>query len=148
MSGPRAPRLPFGRSIMDTPPARPPAAPPPPVAPARRRRRPFLILLLVSLVGAGAVAGWWRTRARPAVPPAVPERLRPEATAAITGARNEVVKNPASGPAWGVLGLNFTAHGLDDQAAECFREAHRLAPDSDRWPYLLALYYQTDGRDP
>lgn len=108
----------------------------------------MLILLLVALVGAGAVAGWWRTRTRPAVPPAVPEGLRPEVAAAITAARNEVVKNPTNGPAWGVLGLNFTAHGLDDQAAECFREAHRLAPDSDRWPYLLALYYQTDARDP
>jgi tetratricopeptide (TPR) repeat protein len=59
-----------------------------------------------------------------------------------------VVANPKSAAAWGHLGLVFTAHGFDDQAAECFREAHRLDKADDRWPYMLGLYYLSDRRDP
>ncbi len=118
-------------------------------APSRRRRRLVLVLLL-GLMGAFAVVGWWRwQRPRPPVPPAIPvEGVPSDVATAIAAARNDVVENPRRGISWGHLGLIFTAHGLDDQAADCYREAHRLDKDDDRWPYLLGLYYLTDDRDP
>jgi tetratricopeptide (TPR) repeat protein len=67
---------------------------------------------------------------------------------ALTGARNGVVENPGSAAAWGRFGLFLTAHGFDDRATECYREAHRLDATDDRWPYMLGLYYLSDGRDP
>jgi tetratricopeptide (TPR) repeat protein len=126
----------------------PDATPPPPVQP--RRRRWLVLLLLLVLVGATTGVGvWWRQRSRPAVPPPIPtEGVRPEVVAALTAAHKEVSENPRSAIAWGSLGLVFTAHGFDDQSAECFREAHRLDKDDARWPYMLGLYYQTDDRDP
>src|SRR5262245_38778395 len=114
-------------------------------APPRRRRLVVVLLLALVLVGSAAVTAWWRTRSQAPVPPPVPEGLSPKVASALNVARKEAIENPRSGTAWGLLGLSFTAHGFDDQAAECFREAHRLDKDDDRWPYMLALYYLNDG---
>jgi tetratricopeptide (TPR) repeat protein len=107
------------------------------------------VALLLVLAAAGAFAGWRLSRPRGPTPPAVPTTgVRPEVAEAISGARQKVVETPKSADAWGHLGLVFTAHGFDDQAAACYRESHRLDPADDRWPYLLALYYLADDRDP
>lgn len=111
-----------------------------------RGRRVFVLLVLVATVGLG---GWWWLRPRGPEPPAIPpEATRPEVVEAITAARKEVLAERKNAKAWGRLGLVFTAHGFDDQAAECFRAAHALDQADDRWPYLLGLYYQTDDRNP
>lgn len=123
------------------PPETPPAAPP-----ARPRRR--RLILLLAFAGATVLVGWWWQRPHGPTPPAVPgEPIRADVAAAIANARKEVVENRKSALAWGRLGLVFTAHGFDDQAAECFREAHRLDGADDRWSYLLGLYHLAHGHD-
>lgn len=120
--------------------------PPAPSVPHRRRRRRLLVLVVLA-VAIGFV-GWWRLRPRGPTPPAVPAAgTREEVATAIGTARNAVVANPKSAAAWGKLGFVFTAHGFDDQATECYREAHRLDGTDERWPYMLGLYYLSDERD-
>lgn len=127
---------------MSTTPAPNPPAPPP----ARSRRRRLLALAL--LAAAGAVGGWWWLRPRGPVPPAVPEAASGKVGEAIAAAREGVVSHPKSAAAWGHLGLVFTAHGYDDRAADCYREARRLDPADDRWAYMLGMCYQHESRDP
>jgi tetratricopeptide (TPR) repeat protein len=105
----------------------------------------FVVLVLLAVTG---VVGWWCLRPSSPFPPIVPtDGLSAEGADALTAARKEVFADRQNPQAWGRLGLLFTAHGFDDQAAECYRTAHRLDPTDDRWPYMLALYYITDNRD-
>ena len=133
---PRSAELPMNTAAGSSSPPRP-----------RGHRLWRLRLLLVANVVIVAVFAWWWGGQGPE-PPEVPEGIRDEVRAALTAARAEVVEHPRRAAAWGHLGLVFTAHGFDDQAAECYREAHRMDADDDRWPYLLGLYDLTDGRDP
>jgi tetratricopeptide (TPR) repeat protein len=47
--------------------------------------------------------------------------------------------------AWGRLGMLYQAHHLQDLAADCYREAVALAPDSFRWHYLFGFALQEQG---
>jgi len=48
---------------------------------------------------------------------------------------------------FGEAGQVFQAHGLDEQALACYRNAERLAGSSDpRWPYLAGYVHQSLGR--
>ncbi|MDB5307857.1 MAG: Tetratricopeptide 2 repeat protein [Gemmataceae bacterium] len=118
-----------------------------PASPTARPRRRRLLLLALAAVAVGVAGGWWLRTGGPA-PPAVPEGVGADVGAAISAARGEVVADRTSAAAWGRLGLVFTAHGFDDRAADCYREAHRLDPTDDRWAYMLGLYNLHDGRDP
>jgi len=111
-----------------------------------RARRASIIAIVLSGIGVGA---WWSLRPDPPRPPAVPtDGLPTEVAAALLNARAEVLAKPTDAEAWGQLGLLYAAHGFDDESAACWREAARLDPTDDRWPYLLGIYFLTDGRDP
>jgi tetratricopeptide (TPR) repeat protein len=53
--------------------------------------------------------------------------------------RQAVLAEPASVEAWGRLGMTFDAHHMIHEAAACYAQAERLAPDDWRWPYLQAI---------
>ena len=118
-----------------------------PTAPPPGSRRRWRLVLLLALVVIVAGAGWWWRTSRGPVPPAVPAGVHADVAAAITTAREEVIANRKSASAWGRLGLVFTAHNFDDQAADCYREAHNLDKTDDRWPYMLALYSLSQKQD-
>lgn len=124
-----------------------PAPNPPASSPARSRRR-LWVLALVLVAAGGTAGGWWWLRPRGPVPPAVPEAATGKVGEVLAAAREEVVSHPKSAAAWGHLGLALTAHGYDDRAADCYREAHRLDPADDRWAYMLGMFYQHESRDP
>jgi protein O-GlcNAc transferase len=63
--------------------------------------------------------------------------MEPQVAEKILSARNAVAEDPRSDEAWGRLGMVFHAHYLESEAGACYSEAHRLAPDDFRWPYLL-----------
>jgi tetratricopeptide (TPR) repeat protein len=67
--------------------------------------------------------------------------------AAITAARTRVVHEPASAEAWGLLGQVLFSNGFSRQAAACFAQAARLAPDEPRWPYYLGRHYLRNDVD-
>jgi len=51
--------------------------------------------------------------------------------------RSKVLDQPDSAKAWGDLGQTFEVHHFSGQAATCYRQASRLAPEDFRWPYFL-----------
>ena len=85
--------------------------------------------------------GWYRHTHPPVVaPPEVPEAaLDPGVRSALSRAREAVLKNPNSGPAWGELGMTFRVHGFYPQSNACFLQAARFDPENPRWPYLIGL---------
>ena len=50
--------------------------------------------------------------------------------------------------AYGEFGQLLLAAGFRGTAADCFRNAERLAPGELRWPYYLGHIYRRDGRIP
>ena len=62
-----------------------------------------------------------------------------EVAAALTQARQWVLANPASAPAWGQLGMELRAHEFGSEAEFCYEQAERLDPHDWRWPYLLGV---------
>lgn len=103
------------------------------------RRRGLLIVLGLAL--AVGVYRWYAAGPPPPDPPPVPETVPdPEVRAALTAAREEVLKDPRSGQAWGMLGKVFRAHGLDPESNACFGVAARFDPTNPRWPYLIGLH--------
>jgi tetratricopeptide (TPR) repeat protein len=118
---------------------------PPPTAPVRRTRWWLWAVLFLLVVSAGGGAAWWRLRPKPYVPPEPPrlpvqEGADPAVVAAVERARQNVLAEPKSAPAWGELGMAFAAHGYEPEAAHCFTEAERLDPADPRWPYFRGLF--------
>ena len=52
---------------------------------------------------------------------------------------DQVVAEPENADLRGTLGLAYDANGYSASAAQCYKEAHRLAPEQPEWPYLLAI---------
>jgi tetratricopeptide (TPR) repeat protein len=96
---------------------------------------PFAAL---AVLAAGAIAWWWFRP--PAVDPPLPPSISDgEVREAIEHARNQVVNQPHSAAAWGLLGRTLHAHLFDREADRCYAEAARLAPGDARWPYGRAV---------
>jgi tetratricopeptide (TPR) repeat protein len=103
----------------------------------------------------GAVVGlalggwfWFKTPAGPAPPDIALAKIDdPAVVEAINAARQEVIRKPRSGAAWGKLGMVLRAHGFTEEALPCFAEAARLDPREPRWPYLHGIIlYWTDRK--
>ncbi len=64
--------------------------------------------------------------------------LEPEVAAAVTAARDEVLRAPRSAAAWGRLAMILFTHAQTEPAGPCLQEAERLDPNDPRWHYLTA----------
>jgi tetratricopeptide (TPR) repeat protein len=108
------------------------------------------VLGVVLVLAAGGGAAWliWGRRSASAVDPPLPANVSdPEVRLALERARRAVLDKPRSADAWGEYGMTLEAHLYEPEAALCFAEAARLAPDDPRWPYyrgLYALKYEPD----
>ena len=107
--------------------------------PSDRRRRRFRLVLALIIV-ASAAGGWhlWHTHTT-AVPSVNLDGADPEVSAAITKARDGVLRDPQAPAAWGQLGRVLAAHRYLEEARATFAEAERLQPDEVRWPYFQGL---------
>jgi tetratricopeptide (TPR) repeat protein len=72
--------------------------------------------------------------------PQVAERLRQTRQAALSA--------PPSAAAWGRFGMVAHAHELWDEALVAYRQAEKLDPDDERWPYFLGDVLSVVGTDP
>jgi tetratricopeptide (TPR) repeat protein len=100
------------------------------------------ILLAITILG-GVVGSYYyyyyRSRVKIPEPPTVElANLEPPAVMAIQQARAAVLQSPRSAPAWGRLGIAFSAFKFLPDARTCFACAERLDPHDYRWPYLQA----------
>ncbi len=112
--------------------------PPSTVSPSPRRRRCVLALLAIALVTILGFFGWrWFTT--PEVPVFDLTGVDPRVVKAIEEARQELIRAPRSGAAWGRLGMVLLANKLDRQALPCFIQAERFDPNNPRWPYIQGL---------
>lgn len=114
----------------------------PPQRVARRRR---LVACCILAVAAAGGVGWWRcakpkTELQIAEPP-IPDlrRATRPVVEIIASHRDEVLRQPNSGKAWGELGMVLFAHQCEAEAATCFEQAQALEPQEYRWPYLTAM---------
>jgi tetratricopeptide (TPR) repeat protein len=101
-------------------------------------RRVVLVLAGAALAAALGWGGWcaWRRHTAPAPPDVLLREEDPELAAAVEAARQQVRRRPGSAAAWGDLGGLLRAADYREQAADCFAQAERLAPQDPRWPYL------------
>ena len=65
----------------------------------------------------------------------------------VEGARAAVEHQPGSAEAWNTLGAVCDAHKLFRCAETCYRRAMALDPDDFRFPYLLAITLDSQGRE-
>ena len=63
---------------------------------------------------------------------------------AVESAQNALAKNPGSAAAWGRLGNVYLAHEWRAEAARCYRNAAKIAPDAFRWLYYLGRAVDND----
>jgi tetratricopeptide (TPR) repeat protein len=104
----------------------------------RPRRRLLLAALLLGMAALAAGLGWhlWR-RPTAAEPPEIAlAGADPAVVEAVEAARDRVRQEPYSIAAWGHLGRLLRATDFLPEAAACFAQAERLAPNDPRWPYL------------
>lgn len=66
-------------------------------------------------------------------------RASAEVATAVRQARETVLGDRTSGPAWGKLGMVLFAHQFEVEMIPCFEEAARLDRQDFRWPYFLGL---------
>jgi tetratricopeptide (TPR) repeat protein len=107
-----------------------------------------VVLAFVLALGLAGAAWWQRDNSRSASseqPHAEPPPLDPNVTdhlvvRAIEEASARVRQSPASGAAWGELGMVLAAHGCLPEAKTCFVRAEQLEPHEVRWPYYLAVF--------
>ena len=101
-------------------------------------RRGVWIVAAALGVAALAVAGWygWRRYTAPEPPEVNLEGLDPDVAREIEAARQKVKESPRDDAAWAYLGKRLRGAYLGDDAATCFAQAERFAPDDPRWPYL------------
>lgn len=101
----------------------------------------WLVLLGAALVTT-AIAAWSLARQRLPILPAVASiaaRAEPALAAALDNAAAAIRHAPGSALAWGELGVLLAAHGHDDEAIACFREAAGRDENSWRWPFFAAV---------
>lgn len=109
-----------------------------------RRSRWWRVAAGLLLIAMAMLA--WSNRQRASVPQPDLHEAYPEVREALEDARRMVLDRSQSATLWGDYGLLLAAHGFDDEAIACWREAHRLAPDEARWAYHLGDRLQF--RDP
>jgi tetratricopeptide (TPR) repeat protein len=105
-----------------------------------------LLLGLGLLLSLGA-AWFLLRRTPPAVPQLSLERLSPVVVKAISRCRDDVERDPRSGPAWGRLGMMLMIHSLRPEAIRCLSQAADLDPREPRWPYLLGMQLALEEPD-
>lgn len=121
------------------------SSPDSPVAPARRNRRYRLVAAGVVCLGLLAGTGWWwkQRSAPPQAEPEPPDFKLPGADPAVVEviqrARQQVRRQPRSGPAWGRLAKLLLANSFPKEALTCLRRAEQLDPREPRWPYFQGI---------
>lgn len=95
------------------------------------------------------------TRGLPAVPTIQTKGLEPSVIKAVERARAQFDAVAAKRPgrerlaeAYGELAMTYHAQDLVAPAAVAYANAHTLAPDDKRWPYLLGHLYNDSARVP
>ena len=94
---------------------------------------------IVLAVALGAGGYFWFRNQGPRLPEIKRSGIDPAIVKAIGEASAEVRKSPASGSAWGKLGMIFYVHDFFNEADRALAEAERLEPPEPRWPYLRGL---------
>jgi tetratricopeptide (TPR) repeat protein len=110
-------------------------------------------LVLLTLVALGACSDY--SRDLPPVPPVEMKGFEPSVKSALEKARAKFDAVAAQRPdrarlgeAYGELGMTYHAQDIVPPAAVAYANAHRLAPDDKRWPYLLGHLYNDAARVP
>jgi tetratricopeptide (TPR) repeat protein len=110
---------------------------------------------LALLIGVAVAACTDYTRDLPPVPPVEMKGFEPSVKNALEKARAQfdaiAAKRPDRerlGEAYGELAMMYHAQDLVAPAAVAYANAHRLAPDDKRWPYLLGHLYNDAARVP
>ena len=106
--------------------------------PGRRRLRWLLVCLSACLAVWVGLLGWygWRWYKAPVVPEISVGDADPDLARAVEEARRHVKQKPYSAERWGDLGKLLRGAGMVEEAADCFAQAERLAPENPLWPYL------------
>src|SRR5947209_17906884 len=102
------------------------------MAAGRRAVRWALAAALAAGAGAAGTPGWraWRQPGGPPVPEvALPGDADPALAAALAAARQRVLGQPHSAPAWGALAKLLLANGFIREAGLCLAQAQRLDPE-------------------
>ncbi len=127
-------------------PASPPGPEAAPVAGAPPRwRLPVLLGVLLLLAGL-----WVYLNRGPSVPEVPGVDLRdadPEVAAAVTRARDAVLRAPRSAADWGRLAMILHAHRYLREAATCYTATAALDDQNPFWPYMQALIL-LNGQEP
>lgn len=101
-------------------------------------RRLLAGLVIVPTVAAAALFAFGRMKSE--TPPEIDGiRLSPHGRQSLNDARAAVLREPASGRAWGRLGMTCMAHDCRSEALVCFAAAARRQPNQFRWPYLSGI---------
>lgn len=83
--------------------------------------------------------------------PHVPEPdmtdMEPQVEKRLRKTRSVVLANPQSADAWGRFGMVTHAHELWDEAQTAYRQAEKLDPTDERWPYYLGDVLSVLGTD-
>lgn len=104
-----------------------------------------MVVIAVLLLIAGGVGIIVVSGSGPNIPTIDASGVHPSVAEGIESAREQVRKNPQSGPLWGSLGLTLWAHEYNIEAQACFQHAGRLDAAEFRWPYYLGhLLYAVD----
>ena len=93
-------------------------------------------LLGVALSVLALAVYWFVSSVPPDVPNPDPSVMEPQVAEKIQAHRDAVFAEPDSHETWGKLGIVFQAHGLEAEAASCYRRAIELGPSEFRWQYL------------
>jgi tetratricopeptide (TPR) repeat protein len=73
--------------------------------------------------------------------------MEPQVEKRLREVRQAVVANPGSGAAWGRFGMVCHAHDLWPEATAAYRQAWKLEPENERWPYYLGDVLSIVGTD-
>ena len=118
-----------------------------PIASAPSRRTRVIVLSLTALaIVAGLIVYYRQTAAPDVIDPPAPDLsdTDPAVRRVIKKEQAAVRKSPASGDAWGRLGMAFYAHVFPTEAFACFEQAETLDPKNPRWAYFRGLIRVND----
>lgn len=96
------------------------------------------VAVLVGVLTLALVLTYRLGRDGATVPAPDTSSMEPQVAAKIGEVRATVLASPESHEAWGRFGMVLHAHGLNADAAVCYRRAVELSGAEFRWHYLLA----------